>query len=125
MSVNTIIKFLVAFAALTYVDSASQYIHSNDTFSMVLSPGMSNQLTAAPGSVRALEFVLTNNYQGGHFMFRQFSEDNFEGNINPEARYVDKGMMQTIVVEQMKVPNRSNGEKVKFTLTVIKYYSHI
>ena len=113
---NYVTKLLTAFAVLSA--AGGQYIHSNDTFSMILAPGMSNQISAPPGAVRDLEFVLTNNYENGHFMFRQYSEDNFEGTIVPDAIYVPKGASQTIVVEDMRVPDRPDGEKVKFTLTV-------
>ncbi len=97
--------------------TTSQYIHSNDTFEMTLSSRQSNALHGPPGSVHTLEFVLVNNYQGGKFLFSKFSEDGFDGLMDPQGSvYLEKGQQQTIKVVNMKVPERPEGEKVKFTL---------
>ncbi len=51
-------------------------------------------------------------------VFSQSSEDNFRGVLSSREAYLASGQQQTITVNNMRVPERPEGAKVRFTLTV-------
>ncbi|TRY61670.1 hypothetical protein TCAL_16284 [Tigriopus californicus] len=101
--------------------STSQYIHSNDTIVLSLDPSKHNSLHGPVGSMQTLNFVLINRDSDGHFTFSQSSDDGFEGRFeNGDSAYLSSGQQQSIVVSNLRVPNRPEGAKVRLSITVTR-----
>lgn len=103
---------------ISHSDSSSQYIHSNDTIKLFLSKDGPNQLYGLAGSMHNLEFVVVNDHTQSRFSIRQSSEDGFVGVLPEQELFLGQGQQQKISVNNMRVPNRPEGSKIKFTLTV-------
>jgi len=48
------------------------------------------------------------------------SEDNFRGLLDKTSFHLARGQQQTVTLSNLVVPNRPEGSKVKFTITVRK-----
>jgi len=120
-------KFIL-FLALTSVGGlASQlsnnisgiaYKYSNDTITLELANSMTNVLHGPVGSEHNLEFVLKNNAKAGNFTIIDYSEDGFTGILSSDEAYLNTGQQQTITTSRLKVPNRPEGTKIRYTITV-------
>jgi len=126
MAVIFLIVVLASFSGIasanwgTHQSSSSQYIHSNDTFTLQLSTTQPNVLHGPPDSYIDLNFVLHNKAYMSYFMLSQSSEDGFTGRLSKRNTMLDANQQETIRVSGLKVPQRKNGEVVLFTLTARK-----
>merc|ERR1712226_822607 len=127
MALHTTVILLIAVASRiasadwgTHQSSSSQYIHSNDTFTLQLSTTQPNVLHGPPDSYIDLNFVLHNKAYMSYFMLSQSSEDGFTGRLSKRNTMLDANQQETIRVSGLKVPQRKNGEVVLFTLIASK-----
>jgi len=129
MALHTTVILLIAVASFSRIVSAnwgnhrssnSQFIHSNDTFTLQLSTTQPNILHGPPDAFVNLEFVLHNKARRAYFSLRQSSEDGFTGRLDKANTVLDSNQQETIRVSQLRIPQRKNGEKVLFTLTATK-----